>query len=733
MTAAARPHARTWNVSPATLARDVLAALVVSLTALSFYISASSLLFQGALAPHLPLAIGAALAGAAVMGLYAAGRVSMPHISVGAEPATVPVLATMTTGIAAAVPGPALLPTAVAALALTGLLVGAAWWLMGRRGGGDVIRYIPDPVIGGFLGSVGWLMLTGGLGVAMAQSFTLQRLLAWATGAADLRLAVALAIGVLIWRTLLRAKHVLVLPGLIVGSALAVHAGLALAGLDLATAREQGWLLKSTGQTLPAWPAAPDLLQAVQWGAVLQQSGLMMAAIIVATLSLLLSDTSLEVAWEARADINRDLRALGQGNLLAVAVGGLTGGISISRSMMNRAAGAAGRGSGVVLALLCLLAMLWGGPVIALVPRPLLGGMLIYLGLGMLKTWVLDSRSRLPVRDHATILVMVVVTATAGFLPAVCVGVLACCLDFALSSAQLSPVRRRLRRSAWPSRVERSAEQTAFLQAQGERVCILELQGVLFFGSATQLVAEVERLLDDPAPPAQLLLDFRQVRWVDSSAAQALGRLFKRAAGQGVVVVLSAASAAVQRALAAAGATGPVCHADIDAALLAWDEVALAQAQQAPPDFEAWLQRALPAGGEPGQASRMLAAMDTLQLAPGQRLFTQGEPSDALYLLRSGRLVALVQADGASPGTLLPVRTITPGGVVGEMGLFRDVPRSATIQAEQASVVLRLGQERLRALEREDPPLAASLYRVFLGQLAGRLDQLTAQAAALVR
>lgn len=726
------PAARVGPVSPPALSwasagRDLTAAVIVSLAAVSFYISAASLLFQGALASHLPVAIGSALLGGAVLAVFSAWRGSLPLASVGAEPATIPVLAAITAGVAAQAAAPAALSTAVVALMITGLAVGGAWWLMGRHGGGDIIRYIPYPVIGGFLGSVGWLMLTGGMGVAMGRSFTLPLAWGWLTGQGDLRLATGMALGVCIWWITLRVQHVLTLPGVIVLAGLALHAGLWLAGMDLAAARAQGWLLAPFSQTAPVWPWSPALLGAVQWDVVAQQAGLMLSAVIVASIALLLSDTSLEVAWEARADINRDLRALGQGNMVLSAMGGLVGGVSISRSVLNRTAGAAGRGSGLAKAGICLLAMGWGGPAIALVPRPLLGGLLFYLGLGMFKTWILDSRSRLPWSDYLTVLAMVAMTAVVGFLPAVCVGVLACCLDFAVSSARLSPVRRLVTRAAWPSKVERSAAHTEFLQTVAPRLHIVELQGVLFFGSTTRLLREVEALLESATPPARLLFDFQRVRWLDSSASQVFGRLFKLARRHGVQVDVSHPSASVRSALQAAGclgAGGPTVHADIDAAVCAWDDAALAEAQVPADTFEARLAESLPTGTT---ARQVMAYFAPLTLAPGDVLFTQGEASDALYLVRSGRLSAYVQAGGQA----VAVRAIHAGGAIGEMGLFRGTPRSATLRADQDSVVLCLRRAQLEALESQHPALAASLYRLFLGQLAGRLDQLTAQAHAL--
>lgn len=706
------------------LGRDFAAAAVVSLAAISFYVSTASLLFQGALAPWLPAGIGAALLGGALLALVSAWRGALPLAAAGPEPATVPVLAAITSGLAAQVQGAALLPTAVVTLALAGVAVGASWWLLGRRGWGDLMRFIPYPVIGGFIGSVGWLMLVGGLGVTMGQGFSFARAWVWLQQAADGRLACGVLIGIVIWRATLRWSHPLALPALLATGMAAVHLGLAAAGIDLDAARRGGWLLQPFSRTLPVWPWSPALLAQVHWDAVVQQLPLLVSAVIVATIGLLLSDTSLEVAWDVRADMNQDLRALGQGNLAVAAAGGLVGGISISRSVLNRAAGACGRWSGVFKSGLCLLALAGGGPVLALVPRPLLGGVLVYLGLGMLKAWLLDSRRRLPWRDHAIVVAMVGITALWGFLPAVCVGVLACCVDFAAASAQLSPLRRMIERGAWPAKSERGPAERALLQQQGRRWLIVELQGVLFFGSATRLSRQIEPRIESADRPEGLLFDFLHVKGVDTSAAQALSRLFKTAQRHGVRVELSALSADLERRLHAGGAwTATRVHADVDAAVDTWDGEALAGRGEA---MDAVLAGWLPPGVA---AEALLALFQPRRLAAGSWLFRRGDPPDALYLVRSGRLAIVAEAPQGE--TLL--RTVHAGSVIGEMGLLRQAPRSASVRALEDTEVLCLAGTGVEHLAAEQPQLLAALYRLLLVQMAGRVDQLGMQAHALAR
>lgn len=712
-----------------TIGKDLFASAVVSLATISGCVSAASLLFQGALSPHLSLAIGAALLGAVGMALWAGLRSSLPLVSAGAIPSTVAVLGAITAGVAAECTAATAMPTAVVAMALTTTVIGLAWWLMGSRRWGDVARYIPYPVVGGFIASVGWLCVIGGIAVVTGHPFDLRHALQWLATQADGRLACGLGVGVVLLWVTQRIRHPLALPASIVVIWFALLAALWALGMDTATAQQRGWLLTPLGRTVPTWPGTPDLLGSVQWGAVASQAGLMLSALIVATISMLLSVSSLEVAWGERADMNRDLVTMGQANLALGLLGGMAGGLSVSRSVLNRACGAVGRGSGYTMALICGATLIWGGPAISLLPKPLLGGLLIYQGLEMLKTWQLDARKRLPLTDSATVWSMVAATALFGFLPAVCVGVIACCVFFAVASARLAPLRRFIPRWQWPTQVERAPTEVALLRDAGEHAIIVELQGVLFFGSAIQLLRQVEALLASAEPPTRLLFDFQHVHWLDSSAAQILGRLFGHARRQGVPCEASRVSPDVRRALELVGALkdGHLrLHNDIDAAVSAWDDAVLAEAGLAPVPVDRWMAQALPRADMLGA---LLSYFEPMTLAPGDRLFEKGEASDTMYLVQTGRLIAVVESS-AGPRT---IRTVNAGGSVGEMGLFREMPRSAHVQAEQPSSLLRLHRDRLQAMERERPDLAAAVYRLFVHKLADRLDQSTSQLAALLR
>ncbi len=702
--------------------KDLLAGLVVGLVGVAFYLSSAALIFQGPLAAHLSAGIGSALWGGALLALLYAWRGSLRLGSVGAVPASVPLMAAMSADIAARSSPAQTLPTVVLMLALTGVTIGACWWWMGRRGAGQLVRFIPYPVIGGFLATTGWLMFKGGLDLSIGPG-------AWAGGWNQpmtwALLGEAFFMAASLWVVQTRWRGSWNLPVMILVHSVLVHLGLQALSLD--TAQLARWLLPMQSQTWPGlwtlWPAEAG----IDGSALLAQAPTLATAVLISTVSLLLTASSLELALGQPADPNHDLRLLGLGNVLTGVLGGLQGGLSASRSLLNRDAGALSARSGAVKALVCLAVMLLAGPWAAWIPVPVLGGLFVLMGLEILKTWVLDGRHKLSRSDHAVVLLIVGLAATLGTLTAVVAGVLLCCLDFARVMARQPLVRRDLDRNAWPSPVERSPDDQARLQALGAQLRVIELQGALFFGASSALAERLAPLVHSGA--RTLVFDFARVGTLDSSAAQGLGRLFAKAQDQGLAVVLSGLPPPIQAALAVQGATrGVRMTPDLAQALRDWEDAQLqstaADAVLAPNDAaERWLRQTL---GE-RHAQALQAHMSPVALAAGEPLFAQGDASDALYLLRQGRLAIVL----GPPGAARTLRLIEAGSVVGEMGVYRQSPRSATVVAQTPAQLWRLSLSSMQAMTQQDPALSVQLNQALLRLLADRLEHANAQVRAL--
>jgi SulP family sulfate permease len=132
------------------------------------------------------------------------------------------ILAMMASEIAAQLPAsdPALLPTVIMALAVTTGAVGIIYVLLGTFKLGNLIRFIPYPVVGGFLAGSRYLLAQGAFNVMTDQFFSLAHLPALLAPAMVVRWLPGCSIGVTLVVLLRRYNSVFILPGIIVGSTL---------------------------------------------------------------------------------------------------------------------------------------------------------------------------------------------------------------------------------------------------------------------------------------------------------------------------------------------------------------------------------------------------------------------------------------------------------------------------------------------------------------------------------
>jgi CRP-like cAMP-binding protein/di/tricarboxylate transporter len=120
--------------------------------------------------------------------------------------------------------------------------------------------------------------------------------------------------------------------------------------------------------------------------------------------------------------------------------------------------------------------------------------------------------------------------------------------------------------------------------------------------------------------------------------------------------------------------------------------------------------------------AKLSAHLEPLDLAPGEEVFRQGDPGDALYVVARGRFGVFVReaadalapsATGGSPAEPghgeMRVGSCREGDLFGEMALFADEPRSATVRAEEPGRVFGLPRERFLALMRQVPALSLAV------------------------
>lgn len=106
--------------------------------------------------------------------------------------------------------------------------------------------------------------------------------------------------------------------------------------------------------------------------------------------------------------------------------------------------------------------------------------------------------------------------------------------------------------------------------------------------------------------------------------------------------------------------------------------------------------------------------MQSVTLTPGEVLFQQGEPSDSVYYIESG--VVAVHVKGAKKRTLLSTRG--KGDLIGEMGVIRKQPRSATITAASEATLVKIDRDEFLKSFGDEDGAGIRLLRVLCDRIS---------------
>ena len=230
-------------------------------------------------------------------------------------------------------------------------------------------------------------------------------------------------------------------------------------------------------------------------------------AAVVAGVGLIESLLTLNILDEitgTRGQGNRECVAQGAANVLSGLFSGMGGCAMIGQSLINVSSGARARLSGIVAAVMLLVFIVFGAPLIEQLPMAALTGLMIMVAIGTFEWASLKTFRRMPTSDVFIMVLVTLVTAVLHNLAlAVLIGVVVAALVFAWDNAVRIRARKRVDEQGWKH---------------------YELYGPLFFGSTTVFAEK----FDVEGDPEHVVLDFQESRVVDMSAIEALNRLTAR-------------------------------------------------------------------------------------------------------------------------------------------------------------------------------------------------------------
>jgi len=476
-------------------------------------------LTAGIVALPLALAFGVASGAGAAAGLYGAIALGFFAALLGGTPSQVSgptgPMTVITAATVAAFPGDLGIVFTVV------LIAGALQIVFGLIRIGAFVRYMPYPVISGFMSGIGLIIillqlhpLLGGESVSSPLAALLG--LPGAVAAAEPHsLLLAGLTMVIVFFTPAAVSRVLPSP-------LIALLGMSLLSVGFA------FPVDTIGE-IPAGLPEPILpsLSAEKLPKILAMA---LALSVLGVIDSLLTSIVADSMTKVRHDSNRELIGQGVGNMASALIGGLPGAGATMRTVVNIKAGGTTRVSGLIHSLFLLAVLLGLGRFTAHIPMPVLAGILMKVGVDILDYRMLRVLRRAPRQDLIVMLTVFFITVFVDLIVAVSIGVTLAALMLTYRIARQTQINvMELPNGEGQRDIERSLQEES-----GFRIRTVSIRGPFFFGTTAQMQEKVNKLIGTRV----VIINCLDVPFMDISAVFALSEMIDKLKKQGIRPIL---------------------------------------------------------------------------------------------------------------------------------------------------------------------------------------------------
>ena len=431
----------------------------------------------------------------------------------------------------------------VMSLFLVALVASGSQILFGVLKIGQLIKYMPFPVVSGYLSGVGliiifsqipkWLALPKGMN--WFDGFQHPEM--WQTPSLLIGMATA---AVMVLAPKISTKVPAVIQGLVAG--VLMYWCLAFSAYpELQVLANNHFIigplsadLGGLGQAITTPWVSLGQMALPHWEQVLVPA---LTLAVLLSIDTLKTCVVLDALSGTRHNSNKELIGQGLGNLVSTLIGGSPGAGTMGATLVNKASGGETAMSGVFQGLWALLAVLLLTPLIAWIPVAALAALLVVIGVKMIDWHSIELvKSRDTVLDFAVIAVVVLVANTMSLIAASGLGVTLAILMFVTEQIHTSTVRRKTYGNKIFSKRIRTQAERELLAVEGDKTIVFELQGSLFFGTTDQLYGSIE---SDIQKAKFVLMDFQRVQSLDVTAGHMIERIQKMMDERDAILILS--------------------------------------------------------------------------------------------------------------------------------------------------------------------------------------------------
>lgn len=628
-------------------------------------------------------------------------------------------------------------------LGLIALLAGVIQIGLGVAGIGRLIRFIPFPVVSGYLSGVGLIIIGSQIPKFLGASGGTNMLDALMNPAAWGWQSMIVG-GVVITAMSLTPRLTRAVPAAILAllAGVATYLGLGLLDPTLLRTEHNALLVGalgngggSLGDTLGMrWPGMSGV--GIDSLAKILVPALTLAALL--SIDTLKTCLVIDAMSKSHHDSDRELMGQGLGNIAASLAGGIPGAGTMGASLINISSGGTTRLSGLMAGIFSLIAFLVLAPLIAWIPVAALAAILMVIGFRMIDrqslSFFFSPSTRL---DFMVILSVILVAVFGNLIAASGVGVALAMLLFIREQTRSSVVRNRIEgRDIFSKRV-RTTEETERAEREGGKMVVLELQGSLFFGTASQLHEALEKETD---ARKYVILNMRRVQSLDVTATHVLEQIKDRLEENDACLVFCEipkglpSGLKMKRFLKETGVVRPTNKAfafrQLDEALEWVEEKEMEESDLARSRSLALDLRAMPFLKDcPEDAIAALeAAVEQRQIKPGKKVFKTGADDGELFMIRRGTVKLTVHVHKKEN---YHMSTCGPGEIVGGMGFLEGGAHAADAVAMTEAEIYALSRRSFDALVARHPVLKLILIETVAHNLASRLRTAIAELQAL--
>jgi SulP family sulfate permease len=418
----------------------------------------------------------------------------------------------------------AALPVIIAIFLLSGLIQ----IVMGVLKIGQYIRYIPYPVVSGFMSGIGVIIIVLQIFPFLGHTSP-KSILAIFAGIPDIISSTNLASVALACATIaiiyLFPKITRVVPSALVALVVLTIVS-TLIQLDVG-------IIGDIPEGLPELKIGA--LAAIDWSS---SSLILLPALTLAalgTIDSLLTSIVADNMTKTQHDSNKELIGQGLGNMGAAMIGGIPGAGATMRTVVNINSGGRTRLSGVIHGIALLLVLLGAGAYARLIPLPVLAGILITVGIGIIDYKGIKHTLHVPRTDAIIMLVVLTMTVFVDLLQAVAVGMVMASILFMKKMSDITEAQSSTGSVADFALEEAWDDEQTLSENIRHRVYIKHFDGPIFFGFTTKFQAMMRTQPEIDV----VILRMSQVPYIDQSGLYALEDAVMALQENNILVVIS--------------------------------------------------------------------------------------------------------------------------------------------------------------------------------------------------